>query len=230
MVDMLEEAVHFDAEGRTLEGILAYPEMTAPTHAVLLLSPHPHMGGRMDNNVITHLAHAFVAQGAATLRFNYGGVGASERPLPEGRSLFNYWSDLEATKNYAAVLPDARAARDFLAQALSPNLPMAYVGYSFGCCLALFLALETPPSHLALVSPPVREFHLDGLDQVDVPLAVVAGDKDFVFDRGLLEELIGADRCEAVFTELSDCDHFYRKQEGRVMTAIAPIFNSGEAP
>ena len=47
-----EEQVQFTSGPNTLEGVLAYPDDGEPEVAVLLLSPHPHMGGRMDNNVI----------------------------------------------------------------------------------------------------------------------------------------------------------------------------------
>ena len=71
--DLIEEAVTIPCGTRTLEGILAYPERDAPKGGVLVLSPHPHMGGRMDNNVIAHLAKGLSETGCVTLRFNYGG-------------------------------------------------------------------------------------------------------------------------------------------------------------
>ena len=55
--EIVEEWVTFQAGENALEGILAYPDHQAPREAALLLSPHPHLGGRMDNNLITALAH-----------------------------------------------------------------------------------------------------------------------------------------------------------------------------
>ena len=44
----------------------------------LVLQPHPQYGGTMNNKVVTTLMKAFDLCGAATLRFNFRGVGQSE--------------------------------------------------------------------------------------------------------------------------------------------------------
>lgn len=219
---ILEEVVSIPLGARTLEGVLAYPESDAPGLGILLLSPHPHMGGRMDNNVIEHLARRFAEEGCATLRFNYGGTGQSELEIPEGQSTYEYWADIEATKAYDAVLPDALAARTCLADELPPGVPLAYIGYSFGACLATLLAQVHPPVGLAAISPPLREAPLVGLENLTIPACFVAGDKDFVFDHERMQRAIRAMPRPAVFVELAGCDHFYRKQEERVYQAIRP--------
>lgn len=220
--EFVEENIWIPMENRGLEGILAYPESEPPQRGVLLLSPHPHMGGRMDNNVIAHLARRLAEEGLAALRFNYGGVGNSELEIPQAQSLYEYWLEIEATKAYDAVLPDALAARAFLAETLSVDLPLAYVGYSFGCCIATLLAQAHPPASLAAISPPLREAPLTGLEDVVAPSCFVAGDNDFVFDRERLDALLSAMPGRSQFIELEGCDHFYRRQEERVYQAIRP--------
>ena len=56
---MIEELVHFYADRLKLEGVRTYNEDTPPSPAILLCALHPNLGGDMDNNVITSLAHVF---------------------------------------------------------------------------------------------------------------------------------------------------------------------------
>ena len=219
---IVEENFWIPAGGRKLEGVLAYPEFEPPRRGVLLLPPHPHMGGRMDNNVIEHLARRLAEDGCAALRFNYGGVGKSELEIPEGQSPYEYWEAIETSKTYGVVLPDAIAARAYLVGALPSELPVTYVGYSFGCCLAALLAQVHPPESLAAISPPLREAPLVGLEDLDVPTCFVAGDNDFVFDRKRLEASLAAMPGRTEFVELDGCDHFFRRQEERVYQVLRP--------
>ncbi|MCF6285383.1 MAG: dienelactone hydrolase family protein [Candidatus Hydrogenedentes bacterium] len=221
---IIEENVSFHAGEKQLEGVLAYPEDTSPEQAILLLSPHPHMGGRMDNNVLQHLARRFAEEGCATLRFNYGGVGNSTLPSVEGEALFEYWAKLEEEKNYERVLPDAIAARNYLADALPAGVRLGYVGYSFGCCLATLLAKDCPPSQLADISPPTKRAPLDGVEHLTMPSLFVVGDDDFAFDMGAFEEAFARVPGAKRFVQLDGCDHFFRKQEERVYETVRPLF------
>lgn len=217
-----EEQVQFVSGPNTLEGILAYPDGDAPEVAVLLLSPHPHMGGRMDNNVIAFLAQQLAAEGCATLRFNYAGVGGSTLALEEDDSPYEYWARLEAGQNYRAVVPDAIAAREFLLAAL-PGVPIGYVGYSFGSCLSVLLSGLHPPAWLAVLAPPVARAPMIGMGSLTMPSRFIAGDKDFAFSQAefdpLFEQVPGAKE----FVMLPGCDHFFRKREADVLFAIRPL-------
>ena len=73
---MIEECVHFCAGDLKLEGILTYQEDFSATPAILLCSPHPNLGGDIDNNVVTGLAKVSADMGFMSLRFNYRGVGS----------------------------------------------------------------------------------------------------------------------------------------------------------
>lgn len=223
-VPCIEEKVTFSSGENLLEGILAYPEDRPVREAALLLSPHPHMGGRMDNNVIEYLAQHLAAAGLATLRFNYAGVCGSSLLNMQDDTTFEYWARLEREQNYRAVLPDALAASDFLRSATSLTRA-GCIGYSFGACLAVLLASEAPPAWLAVLAPPVSRAPLDGLDAVTMPSCFVAGDRDFAFSKErfqpLYEQVPGPRR----FVELSDCDHFFRKREAELLASIWPIID-----
>ncbi len=218
--DFIEESVTIPCGDRSLEGILAYPERDSPRQGVLLLSPHPHMGGRMDNNVIEHLARRLAEAGSVTLRFNYGGVGGSSLELPEDVTTFDYWGRIEAEQDYRAVLPDVIAARDFLVQALPPRTPVVYLGYSFGSCMATLLTGVSAPHALIAISPPVSRVRFENLDACTMPVCFVTGDQDFVFDPERFRETRDAVPGPITHVHLNGCDHFFRKEEGRVYDVL----------
>lgn len=223
-VPVVEEDVLIPCGSETLEGILAYPEEEPPRQGFLLLSPHPHMGGRMDNNVIAHLAQQFAAAGHATLRFNYGGVGNSTRAGMDTAARYEFWTQLEAEQDYHAVLPDALAARAFLVRQLAPETQVAYVGYSFGTCMALLLAQVRAPAALGLVAPPVARAPLEGLDSLRSPVCFVVGDQDFAFDAGIFDRFFAVVLGIKEYVTLAGCDHFFRKEEDRVYDALQKFF------
>lgn len=221
-----EEQVRFSSGANLLEGILAYPDAGSAEEAVLLLSPHPHMGGRMDNNVIAFLAQGLAAAGRATLRFNYGGVGNSTLALAAGDSAYEYWARLEAGQHYSAALPDAQAARAFLCAAV-PDARVGYVGYSFGACLAILLAGVHAPDWLNAISPPVSRAPLDGVENLTMSSLFIAGDRDFAFERERFEGIFARVPGARAFVELSGSDHFFRQDEARVYDALC-LWLSGE--
>jgi len=74
----------------TIEGAagvieIAYAIPAHPVAIAVVAHPHPLFGGAMDNKVVTTVAKAFTDAGAATFRFNFRGVGASEGKHDEGR-------------------------------------------------------------------------------------------------------------------------------------------------
>lgn len=221
-----EEQVRFPSGPNLLEGILSYPDAGTAEEAVLLLSPHPHLGGRMDNNVIAFLAQGLAAAGRVTLRFNYGGVGNSTLALADGDSAYEYWARIEAGQNYRAALPDALAARDFLCAAV-PDARVGYVGYSFGACLAVLLAGGHAPDWLSAISPPVSRAPLEGVESLTMPNQFIAGDRDFAFDRQRFDSIFARVPGPKAFVELSGSDHFFRRDESRVFEALSS-WRSGE--
>jgi alpha/beta superfamily hydrolase len=216
-----EECMSFTAAGLRLEGVLAYPGCGMPTSTWLLLVPHPHMGGRMDNNVIRHLARRGAEEGAATLRFNWRGVGDSEIDLPDGVGRFDYFAALERDRSYADLLPDALAAFDALQRSVPKAGQRVVVGYSLGSILAGMLAPRVAATHVVGVSPPTARASLAAWREVGVPKLLMAGDADFAFDREALDSEVAHMPGESRFLSLPGADHFHRQEEERVYRAIA---------
>lgn len=222
---VIEEIVWFSLQGTRLEGVMAYPADTAPIHAVLCVGPHPHLGGSMDNNVIRHIAQQAASDGAVTVRFNYRGIGQSGIELPAQTSVFDYYEDIESHKRYAAVLPDAIAAMDFLTHTAPSGLGCTVVGYSLGAVIAYMLAHRRPVAAVVAISPPVRKVDLTAHVTRCARGIVVGGDPDFAFDPDLCRAQMAQLGRDVSVVQIPGCDHFFRKREHRLYETIKPWLN-----
>ena len=219
---IVEETVHFSSDDLRLEGVLSYPEDGAPTAALLLLAPHPHLGGAMNNNVLLRIASRAAENGAVALRFNYRGVGASEIHLDAGVSLYNHWERMESDQRYESLAPDCVAALEFLAHAAS--LPsVALVGYSLGSILAGIVAPHPAVDRIVGISPPIARAPLTVFRQCAKPKLFVAGAQDVFSPEGLLAAACATFPPPCQRITLAECDHFYRKNEDRVFDALSPF-------
>src|SRR5690349_19464181 len=102
-----------------LEAILKLPG-GVPRLAAVVAHPHPLYGGTMHNKVVYATARRLEAHGAAVLRFNFRGAGASEGEHDQGRG---------ERRDMAAALAEVRGR--------FPRLLLVAAGYSFGSYVAL---------------------------------------------------------------------------------------------
>jgi uncharacterized protein len=98
-----------------LEALLEEPEDQQPRFAAVVCHPHPLYGGTMHNKVVYRIARGLRRAGAAVLRFNFRGVGASEGEHA----------------HMTGEVEDARAALGWL-RVRYPELSFALAGFSFG--------------------------------------------------------------------------------------------------
>ena len=133
-----------------IEVASAAPE--APRVVAVIAHPHPLYGGTMDNKVITTLARAFVDAGAATVRFNFRGVGGSEGTHDEGRG---------ETDDMLRVVEHARS--EFGA------LPLLLAGFSFGGAVAVRASCRVDFAQLVLVAPGFRRITGQGMGAAPDP-------------------------------------------------------------
>lgn len=225
-LEIVEEIVEFGSPSGILEGVLAYPCESAPCAVTLLLSPHPQLGGDMENNVVRHLSRGCAALGHATLRFNYHGVGASSMADGLGGSAREHWAELEKTRAYERVLPDIGAAWQTLRECVGGTLPEALIGYSLGAVLAGLSAGLCPDATVVAVAPPVSRVAMTGFDGFRGEKVFVSGGADFAFDSVNFDKLYEPLAEPKTHIPFPDKDHFFRGAEEEVLRAIAPFLNS----
>lgn len=131
---------------------IAASHPVAPRMVAVIAHPHPLFGGTMDNKVVTTLARAFGEAGAATVRFNFRGVGATEGAHDEGRG---------ETDDMLRVIEHARS--------LHPGLPLALAGFSFGGAIATRASGLAEFAQLVLVAPGFRRITGEGMGAAPDP-------------------------------------------------------------
>lgn len=153
-----------------LEALLEAPEGGPARAVAVVCHPHPLHGGTLHNKVAHMLARAARSAGAAALRFNFRGVGASGGAHAHGRG----------------EVEDAGAAIAAM-QARHPGLPLWLLGFSFGACVALARAqLDAgqgrAPARLVTVAPPAACYGLVTAAGPGCPWLLVQGGADEVVD------------------------------------------------
>ena len=214
-LDTLEEHVDFEVEFSRAHGVLTYPLDNPIRGGVLLLPPHPALGGNCENNVIVALARSHAESGYATLRFDYRGVGRSRGAPSSLKRIHDFDPDHPDWQQIEADVHDALMALNFLDDSVE-GAPLHAIGYSYGAGLIPWLrdaAAGRVQSALA-VSPPwnllmsaVRSDLCAGLH-----LAYAAN------DLALPQHRIATMRRETALNlhRIRKTDHFYRGAEDRL--------------
>ena len=187
----------------------AYAANAAPQAVAVVAHPHPLFGGTMDNKVVTTVARALADSGAATFRFNFRGVGATEGAHDEGRG---------ETEDCLAVIAHAR-------RTAGESLPLWLAGFSFGGAVAVRASGQVDVAQLVLVAPAFRRLTGEGLgaapDPADPQLGaegrhtsantlVVHGDKD---ETVLLQDSLDwAALREVPIVVVPGADHFFHRK------------------
>lgn len=125
--------------------------------------PHPLQGGTLDNKVVYTVARTLGQLGAAAIRFNFRGVGASAGRYDDGRG--------EAADTLAAI--------DFGRQRW-PHAALWLGGFSFGGAVAVRIAAEARAARLVLVAPGITVIDVDASAVPACPWLIVQGDADEV--------------------------------------------------
>jgi len=197
-------------DGLALDARLASP--TSPSRVVVLAHPHPLYGGSMDDPVTLALSRVLGEGGAATLRFDFRGVGRSEGRHGGG------------VPEIGDLLGALRvASREH------PSLPISVVGYSFGSWVALQAARTHlhPIDRVALLAPAMTVLAYDGLPpyataaRFERPIAMALGDRDGFSDPARARVLAG--RIGASIAVLSGEGHFFPRTRRRVAEMLAPF-------
>jgi alpha/beta superfamily hydrolase len=161
---MKEERVFFPSGGIRLEGLLSMNEALSVRGGVILCHPHPLHGGDMLNRVLAVALGAAQQEGFSTLRFNFRGVGKSGGSYSEG----------------IGEMEDVASAIEFFhSQQIKPALPLLLMGYSFGACTGLPVAIKDQRVQgVMAISPPLEMYDFNFLIGCKKNKLIVVGDKD----------------------------------------------------
>ena len=139
------------------------PGLQAVSAFAVVCHPHPLYGGSMDNKVVYTVARALEQLGAAAIRFNFRGVGASAGSYDEGRG---------ETADALAVVAYGRRRW--------PNAALWLAGFSFGGAVAVRAAGEAGPQRLIAVAPGITTITVTDAAPPACPWLIVHGDADEV--------------------------------------------------
>ncbi len=159
------EKLFIDGPVGQLEAMLETPGSGQVSGCAVVCHPHPQHGGTMHNKVAHTLARAFVAEGLATLRFNFRGTEASDGTFDHG----------------VGELDDALAAIAWMRQKVVEG-PIWLAGFSFGAAIAVRAAVVTEVAGLISVAPAISRFANGLQGQPRCPWMVVQGDEDELVD------------------------------------------------
>jgi alpha/beta superfamily hydrolase len=216
---IVSEDIRFQAGPYLLHGELAYPEAGRATGAVVLAGPHPLLGGNMRNNVVCRLGEGLAQQGMLTLRFDYRGVGQSEGPrVNTAGHLAEFWR----TSHVPGEIDfwrDLQAAVELVRLAV-PGLPLALVGYSFGCALLPYVQPRNDLTALVLIAPTVARHDYGSFLSVQCPLLVVASEDDFAADARQVDSWLDTLVMPRQMVRRQCDNHFFRGHEDWLLETL----------
>ncbi|MBC8551354.1 MAG: alpha/beta fold hydrolase [Candidatus Brocadiales bacterium] len=223
---MIEEQISFNSDGLKLEGILSYEEDIHNPPSVLLCPPHPHLGGDMENNVITVLGRVLAENGFATLRFNYRGVGSSESKLGNIAEVYEYWETILNNDDCSDAIVDSTSAANYLKSTVGTK-HIFIVGYSFGAIVAMMLSVENVDVRaFTAISTPFGRFDTAFLKRFKKPKLFVCADNDFASSIEEVERGMQNISEPKILDIMYDCDHFYIDKETEIANKVLVFCNN----
>ncbi|KAK3265787.1 hypothetical protein CYMTET_25558 [Cymbomonas tetramitiformis] len=188
--------------GRTTENLLT---------GVILLHPHPHMGGSKNDALITGLMQKLgLMKGYVVCRFNYRGVGQSE-----GVSHANIDEECEDLQAVCKYLFDKEGVRRIV-----------LVGYSFGAMVAASgaRAADSAIVGYVMISLPWRMLPERFQINDTLPKLLIIGGKDTISltHGGVAAYKQYVDKLQNADSQIfPNADHFWRGEESNdIMTAV----------
>ena len=178
--------------------------------AVTAIVCHPLStdGGTLNNKVVTTTARALRELGAATVRFNFRGVGGSQGEFDHGNG------ELDDLRTIVAWVREQR-----------PHDALWLAGFSFGSYVSLRGAKELGADAVISIAPPVagRGWDFGPIDLPEVPWLVVMGDADEIVDPQAVYAWHAALPDPPALARLPDTSHFFHGKLIELREAIQHV-------
>jgi alpha/beta superfamily hydrolase len=207
------QAVTIAGPAGAIEARLEDPFEPDAAHSVVgvVCHPHPLHGGTMQNKVVHTTARAMQEAGAATVRFNFRGVGQSAGRYDGGTGELG---------DALTVVAWARAR--FACETLW------LAGFSFGAAVALQAAVRgARPRKLVTIAPPVGRIITDPVPRPDCEWLVVQGDRDELVDVELVRKWVGGYDPAPALLVLPGAEHFFHGRLIELREAIVRFLGEG---
>lgn len=221
---LIHEQLTIPGPAGGLSAELIYPVEGRACAAIVLVNPHPLMGGTMQNNVIAALAENLPVEGLVTLRFDYRGVGHSEGDRADVEAaMAAFWKSGHAPQD-EGLIDDAQAVLRWADRHL--ELPVAVVGYSFGAYAALRMITDRERGATVLISPTLKQHCFQCVTTTEAPLLVIYSDDDFATPRQSTESWLASLPVPVQSLCIPGGEHFFKGLEARVTGAVGAFIRS----
>jgi len=218
-VSKTQENVNIPGPKGTLEGILTYSENSTLKQTILIVGPHPLLGGDFNNNVVRELSQQLVRSDTLTLRFNFRGVGCSEgTPIVSTDNIAKFWARSEIDDE-AALQDDVEACARWL-RSLVGKVDVV-IGYSFGAWLASrWAADQKDVNAMILFAPTIAQHDYSHLKRVTKRKLILASHDDFAVPLSQLKQQFSqwAEPKELHVEEMDN--HFFRGCERQISNCV----------
>jgi alpha/beta superfamily hydrolase len=189
-----------------LEARFDAPEGQARGVAVVA-SPHPELGGTLNDRVVYHAAQGLKRAGFAVMRFNFRGAGTSDGKFSGG----------------PGELDDFRAA---VAAAVThvPDVPVWAVGYSFGAWVALTAgAADARIETLVGIAPVVTGYDFEPVRQSGKATFLVHGERDEIAPLKAVQRFYGTLDEPRELIVIDAADHVFDGHASEVADALEDL-------
>ena len=197
-----------------LEARIENPVPADAVHRVVgvLCHPHPLYGGTMQNKVVHTAARAMQEAGAATVRFNFRGVGRSGGQYDKG---------VGELEDALAVVQWTRAHFGCDAVWLA--------GFSFGAAVALQAAArDARPRRLVTIAPPVGRILTEPVARPDCPWLIVQGDRDELVEAGAVRAWAASYEPAPELLVIGGAEHFFHGKLLELRAGVTAFLRADE--
>jgi len=175
----------------------------------MILHPHPHGGGTMNDHITQALYKTFVKRGFATLRFNFRGVGRSQGVFDNG----------------IGELSDAASALDWV-QSFHPEAQTTWIaGFSFGAWIGMQLLMRRPEiTGFISIAPQANLYDFAFLAPCPASGLFIHGTRDQVVPEADVQKLV--DRLSAqrgikiTYAKVEGANHFFDNHMPEVVDLV----------
>jgi alpha/beta superfamily hydrolase/putative sterol carrier protein len=215
---LVEEEIGIDEDLRIKA---VYPEEGLPTLAVILVPPHPFLGGTSENRLLLKLSSALASRGGFVVRFDYR---QNTRTFETANGVRSFWEDSDA--GYRLGLEELQSIHGWMAsQEFLSGVPILWVGYSYGAQVCLWAMENDSPDRQVFISPVVSQIREERLHCNQRSL-VIGGSEDFATTPTEFKIFSESLRFDPVAHLIEGADHFYTGKEEELVETLLRFLES----